>query len=620
MLGKVSPQAAARFPYYMAIPEHQRNDPVAMLKWKTYVRERCIHDLEFRANIDYMCSKDAAFFIATFAWLVEPRGSSVREIPFTPWPDQIDIIGWWDECFGKRSMANEKTRGIGASVVYTWYHIWKWRYSPKVSIAALSKDEDTLEAPTAQSMLGRFVWFLRKLPAWMQRDADGPFLVRDKKFRIYTNRKNGAAIQGFVSSGQKLRGNRFTVIWCDEFAFFPPHIQAEWMTAASGTTDSMLFVSTWNDFSDTFHHICHEDESSMLVVFSFWQNNVERAKGMYRMQYGSPVLIDTNYQHEDGYAFGEPDVIEQGLVRSPWVDSELSKPNTDTLKALRDLYGMAVCEQENNFFPRQVRDAVAASLQRPSMEGLIDTTGEKFNITPTFKGDIKVWGDVPNVDRGPYTMGCDLSQGVGKAFSAAVVLDAAGRQVVEYGTRELSEPDFAANCVAIARWLAGDNGDGYVKIDFESNGQQSKPFSGELLRLKYGNIASTAIKGRKKTVLGEIPTYLGTTNRDGGYNNLKEVSRAILAMQCTVRSGQISEEMRLFSKDPDKDNQPRFPRNNKLGHGDYTQALGVAWFRARSTVDVENDPDLESDGQLPKATIFEPRTKKLWSNRWRLTR
>lgn len=911
-LGKFSPQVPQRFQFYLQLPY---SDPVALLRWKHYVRRRCLTDLEFRAWVAQACEADFAFFIATFGWLMEPRGGAPRLLPFTPFKDQVDIAAWWAECiaagtlvltdhgpvpiedvqqhhriwdgvewvehggvifkgyretidwggvrltpdhkvlteagwnearvghrplqihlpgesiealqsmefdaralyesasplvsqvrrsrdlhlqtvgdiprvlggpviatatsrtepvydirncgcrrrfcvigsdgpvvvsncFGVRNMALVKSRGIGASWLLTWFHLHKWLFVPDVSVGALSMDEDTLESPSAQSMLGRFVWCHDRLPAWMRYTKNGPVLDREKKFRIYRNTNTGASLQGFVSTGQKLRGNRFTALWADEFAFYKPHIQDEWMTAASGTTDSILLCSTWNDFSDFFHHVCYEEESSMLVCSAFWHANEERHRGAYRMRYGTPTLVDKDYQHPDRYDFGRPDIVPEGLLRSPWVDAELSKPDSNALKHLRDIYGMEVCvagdtpvltdhgviridevlphyrvwdgddwvnhegllfkgvqptierlgihftpehkvlaqhgwikaseiaaefsrqtvrppdgyetaraerqpgvgasekvqkvydllncgpnhrftvidgngepllisncEQENSFFPRPVRDAVEASLSEPVCQGILSVSGGEVKISPTRASDIRIWYDVPNVDRGPYVMGCDLAQGVGQAYSAAVVLDAQGKQVLEYGTRDLKEPEFAANCVAIARWLAGDHGDGWVTIDFETNGQQSKPFSGELLRQNYGNIANSEISGRKKVNFGEVPTYLGSCNRDGGYSNLIELSRAILSMESVVKSSQVYAEMRLFSKDPDKNNQPRFPRMNKLGHGDFTQAFGIAWWRARTTAKPDNVVEGEDDG-LRMEVEFQSRRNKLWSSKW----
>jgi hypothetical protein len=377
----------------------------------------------------------------------------------------------------------------------------------------------------------------------------------------------------------------------------------------------MILVSTWNDFDGAFHRIIHEEESSLLKVSAFWQNNYERWQGAYRMIGGVPELIDKDYKHEIDYRFGQPDLVEEGMLRSPWVDAELSKPGINRLKMLRDIYGMSVCQQTNSFFGRESQVCAKDSCRTPGSQGMLDTTNGAVRIHPTLKSDIRIWNNVPVRDRGPYVMGCDLSHGMESAFSVASVLDKGGEQVLEYGTNCVNITQFAFNCVLLARWLAGQQGDGHVLIDYEANGALAKPFGAELQRMMYGNVHRSNIKFSSVPALGEVPTYMGTVNRDAGLNNFRELERAILSMELVVRSEQIVNDMRLTGKNED-DGKPSFPKGRREGHGDFLHAIGVSWWRSRSLASLENRADLEDCNQRKHAVAvgWEPRQK--WSDQW----
>jgi len=262
--------------------------------------------------------------------------------------------------------------------------------------------------------------------------------------------------------------------------------------------------------------------------------------------------------------------------------------------------------------------AATESGKEPETQGTLDTTTGKVKILPTLKSDIKLWAGVPKKYRGPYTLFCDLGQGVGAAFSVAEVVDSGGEQVLEYGTNTLDITAFAHNVVLLARWLAGDEGDGAVLIDFEGGGgQQAKPFAAELERMGYGNIHRSDVK-HVLTRVGEVSRYFGTCNRDGGMANFRELERAIMAMDCVVRSAQIPNEMRLFGRDQDT-GQPTYPIGRRDGHGDYMQALAGAWWRARTMSSPENRVQLEN---ATKRATSRPQadpwgvTRELWSNNW----
>lgn len=628
LLGEICPHARERFPYYFRLPvgsmrtvKDFRVSALDLLKWRRYVRHRCIRDLKFRAAVWEACRRDFLFFCVTFLWIFEPRPNP-RRVPFFPYPDQVSIASWILEIYGVRDGAINKTRGIGMSWLVIAFIFWMWMFERDTKIAVLTEDEKKLDTADSNSTLGKLQYLYDHLPTWAKFGKSGkPLLLRTKEDHFFLNTENDALVQGYVSTGTKLRQLRFTWLFADEFAFYPKHSQEEWMTASGGTVNARLFVSTWNSFDDMFHQIVHEQDTSMLKISAFWWNNIERWQGAYKMDAGLPVFVDKGYAHPPDYAFGEPGLLDDGQLRSPWVDGELLLPGADRLKTLRDLYGMTVAERTNSFFPGEIRIAVRETLRTPDREGILHLSNGRITIQPTKKSDLRLWSGVPDRYRGPYTCFCDLAQGVGQAYHVASFFDASGQQVCEYGINTIDLVTFGANVCALARWLGGPDGDAACLIDAEANGPYIKPFIGECLRQNYGNLWTSMIQDRKarrkKIQMGEIGNYYGTRNSDRGRANLLEMARAIMSMECVIRSERVADEIKHCGKDED-DGGPKFAKASaSRGHGDFVQAAAGAWWRLRSTVDLEARNDETTESSVEYVEPWKPQSR--WSSQYEST-
>lgn len=618
-LKEIDDRAREWFPYYFMLPH---DDPIAMLKWRIYCRRRCAHDVKFREAIWELGRRDAAFWIETFVWIFEPRPNP-RRLPFHLYHDQVSVLAWILETYGVRDAAVTKTRGIGLSWLVAAVIKHKWYYEPGAKIAVLTRDEDILDSNDSNSTIGKLQYIYDNMPTWAKFTRTGkPLLKRAITTHFYQNMENDTLVQGFVSTSTKLNQLRFTWLFADEFAYYDRTDQTQWMTSSAGTVNSRLFVSTWNDFDDMFHHIIHEEESSLLKISAFWWDCYERWKGAYYMENGVPILVDKEYRHPPDYPFGEPGIIDDGMLRSPWVDYELSRPGVDRIKTLRDLYGMSVCERTNSFFSGEVRKAIAATVQPPSRQGRLHNNGGKLELEPTTKSDLRLWQNVPDTDRGPYTMYCDLGGGANLAYSVASVFDKTGEQVAEYGVNDVDITTFANNVCALARWLAGDEGDGWVLIDHDAIGPLSKPFCTELERLSYGNIWASKIVEQKtrnrKIRAGETPDYYGTCNRDGGLANFRELSRAVMAMDAIVRSQHVADDINRCSRDPDT-GKPKFAKPTaQKGHGDYAQAAAGVWWRMRQLVDLESRGGEASETMVKskETAPWDSEDRGLWSDQY----
>lgn len=388
------------------------------------------------------------------------------------------------------------------------------------------------------------------------------------------------------------------------------------IVAADGT-----LTIVHNSFGDMFHHIMHEDESSMLRVFSYWQNNLERWKGAYYIQNGRVVFVDKHYQHPPDYAFGEPDLIPEGTLRSPWVDGELLEPGVDPYKTLRDIYGPEVCERDAAFFKPEFRRALESSKEDPDTQGNINTMKPVLELIPTRKSDVKMWGS-PSEWQEPLQAGFDLAFGKGANYSVMEIIDGRGHQVLEYCTNRVALKDFAQDAVKIAKWIASET-DLITQFDFESNGPGAEDFWSELERLKYRSVHKTvrAAGTKKKKRYGVFdPHYYGTHNSDANHANFTELERAVLSMSLVVKSEGVWAESKLFGID--EKGKPEFPRMNKIGHGDRMAALGIAWNRIKDRVTASRREAAQNPRAFEIPThhgepvlSFDGYANKLWSTR-----
>lgn len=588
-------------PFYNLLPK----DPVACLKWKLYVRKRCVHDTEFREAIWEACRQDPAFFGVTFCWIFEPRPP--RQLPLTWWMDQVDVLAWFKECLETdRDAAVEKTRGIGMSWTLAVFTLWVWLFHPEAKIGLMSKDETVIDGPDSNFLLGKIVYMIEHLPAWARFDHRGrPILKRNTTTHILENLFNKATIQGFPPVESKIRGLRFTFFAYDEFAFFPRDAQ-EALNTSVHTAPCRLFISTWKGRNNVFHKIIREEKSTLLRIQTYWWNNPERWVGCYTTEANRLKIIDHEYQYEADYPF-----VLDGLMRSPWVDFELSRAGGNDLQsAMEELYGLSA-ESGRKWFRETTIELARTMVEGPQRSGTLERVLNRYLFHPSPDGALHLWDDVGDGKGGPFVAASDLGYGVGAALSTLEVVSLATRcQVMEFATNKMDPVTFAQFVFDVLEWLNGSKGDGHTMFTFENNAAVGTTFCNELVRLGYGNIQRYQYKTK---VQRNESMYYGVKNNDGGAALLAEMERAIRDGAFTPRSPDMVDEMERFERD--EKNKPECV-NGPNGHGDRTMGLAMAWDLARTRIEAT-------------AAQFKPESKwselenlrdikKSWRDSWKL--
>lgn len=588
-----------KLPFYNDLPDNYAD----LLKLRLYIRERAMDDLEFRNKIIDIVSEDVCAFANLLVYVFEPRPpAGPKSIPLMLWPDQADVLTWFDECFGRRDAVCEKSRGIGMSwtIIVLFYHKWRFMHGCKLGIC--TKDESTLDGPDANFLLGKFQFIHDNMPAWLRVDSFGnDIMKRTIQDHTIVNTIMDSTITGYAPTDMKPRSLRFTAFAHDEHALYPRNSQ-EAHASVSGTTNSIFFISTWHSHDDAFDALTTDTKSGRLRIRTYWWNNPDRWQGAYTTEAGRLKLVDKDYIHPPNYPF-ELD----GLLRSPWVDFEIRRASIDKDAILRDLYGRQA-EGTRKFFRIAAVQIVKTTANRmPLRQG--DFQDGKFR--DNVDGIIKIFGEVGDGVGGPFAAGSDLSFGRGQSFSSLEVIDlSTGKQVLDAASNEYNPVEWAQFVFEVVNWLNGDKGDGHTYVSFENNGDQATSYVNELLRLGYGNIEINPklTKVRKN----DQANYYGVHNKDGGRAQLLELERAVIDGTLVIQSPWCKEEFDIFDKDDD--GKPKYP-NNAIGHGDRLQGLGVAWHVARKRLVIPVVKVNPNTTFIPMELRDENKSRR-WSEGW----
>ena len=595
-------EEAQALPFYPLLPK----DRVGLLKARIYMRERCIHDLEYRDQITQMCAADCAFFIQVFGWFHETRAirEQIGKFPVILYEDQVDIIAWFMAAVGKTDIVLEKTRGIGLSYLLCCVFLWLWLFrGESIDLALVSKDESSLDMPRRPStLMGKLDLLFENLPYWLQRDASGKTICdRTLKNHKFLNTQNGNVISGYVPTSDKLRSGRFYAIGIDEGAFLDNDDQ-RFLAATQETTLSRLWISTHNGTATLFYRLTRDTRSDLLRISTFWWNNPYCSAGLYKVVKGRVELLDkayvwpVNYEHSFEHA---------GMVRSPWVDRAFRRPGANPTMLFEELYGVAALEHRK-LFRADVLAIAESTCQRPLLRGYVDEEGE---FEDDLEGKWWLWRSLDTMT-GTYAIGADPAIGTaGGAYAGVVAVDMkTGETVLSARLPEMPPVQFARLVVGACKLLAGSRGLGYCKLNYESTGI-GVSFANEIARLRYPAVYSAD---------GNKP---GVHNRDKGESWLIEFGRAIRDGDVVVRDDRIVDEAANFEYDTAKF---KLCYASTDGHGDLALAAAIAWMVAkdrRSAFVRSQKHEYNEDGVGPE---FEDRVKErkrhshLWSSQYRL--
>jgi len=179
------------------------------------------------------CSQDPVYFITNFIQIVNIDKGLV---PFELYPFQADLVEMVDD---NRFVICKMPRQSGKTTTIAAIILWYVMFNENYNVAILAH-----KASQSREILGRIQLAYEHLPRWLQIGIE-----EWNKGSIVL--ENGSKISAASTSSSAVRGGSYNLIYLDEFAFVPSHIQEEFFasvypTISSGQSSKVLITSTPN--------------------------------------------------------------------------------------------------------------------------------------------------------------------------------------------------------------------------------------------------------------------------------------------------------------------------------------------------------------------------------------
>jgi hypothetical protein len=344
------------------------------------------------------------------------------------------------------------------------------------------------------------------------------------------------------------------------------------------------------------------DEDSRLVrISTWWQDNPARAAGMYTIKNGQVVIQDTDYEYPLDYPFCHD---TPGLARSPWVDGEFKKPGIDRQRLMQEIYGTAAIDTKKLFQPHVISNA----RHQECAPNRICRLSSHGDFRDDADGEWRFYQDEAVPFTGLYYVGVDPAVGGVDAANAGIVaLDArTGELAVVAALPNCNCVELAEYVEALCKLLCGPRGASYAQVIPESQGIGGV-FIQQLRRRRWPNIYKDGIK-------------YGKGNTDRGEKVLVELGRAVQDGDIVLQDKLVVDDLECFEYNSKVD----LVFTGPVGHGDVGQACALAWWgartRRRAIMEIDNPPIHETEFLIEQEPGYHAHNKRRnWSDRFALT-
>lgn len=552
-----------------------------------------------------LCGADVLFWVRAFVWQVNPNPlTPIADAgPFVPWGEQEKMLRWvLEKIDRRRDGVCEKSRDLGASWLFLLAFDWRARFRANQHFLVLSRDEDSVDDGTPDSIFGKLAYLAGHVPAWV---SPAP-AKRSLRWRYAAT---GSWVVGRASTGSAGVGGRATAILFDEYSRFGGGKKAAAGDALRATADvsrCRLFNSTHTEVDTAFHRLTQREDLSKFVLH--WTHHEEKRRGLYSVdpetkavevldkEFRGTVELEEGKFHRfpeeypfvtDGRPFGGP---FPGL-RSPWYDAECLR-RADSRAISMDL-DIDVKGATRQFFDAQaLQNRVVYDCKEPYWQGdaVIDhSEGELADLVPNETGPLSLWLTLDVKNRPPadrYAFGIDVAWGQGGTPSCLSIFSATtGQQVGEYANPWIEPAAFGALAVALARWFRSAEGGGAYLI-WETSGPGAS-FRKKVLDLGYGHIYYRVDEKKVPPERSANPGWYSSPQTKAFL--LSQFSAAVNSGACQIRSRACLEDCKSFKHDGrggvehPREKNVDDPSGAREGHADRGMSAALGWKGCQET-------------------------------------
>jgi len=277
----------------------QLPDCPATLQGRILLDAAAQRDAQLRSAIMKRSRESVEWWIDYWVDTYDPfeiRGEKTK--PLLLYPFQRDLVASLLQHYNAPSdLLIEKTRRMGATWVIDAFITYKYLFEPNSTFLLGSWTEDEVDDGTINSLFGKIDFILRRLPGWMLPVGFDFEKHRKKLLLIHPDPNNLCSIRGKASVGNFGRAGRYSMVFIDEGASFPP-LRDAW-TATAETAQCRVIASTPKG-KNTFYDIRN---SGIDVLSLHWSIHPERDQQWYeeeKKRYLDEVEIaqelDINYE------------------------------------------------------------------------------------------------------------------------------------------------------------------------------------------------------------------------------------------------------------------------------------------------------------------------------------
>lgn len=185
------------------------------------------------------CAKDPAYFARNYVMIKHAKRGKIK---FNLYPYQEEMLKMYQENRYNIILSARQTGKTETTCAFLlWFAIF---HSDKTILVVSNK------ASNAKEMIGKIQYAYEELPEWLKPGIDDASW--NKHECAFDNKSRILAQATSTDSG---RGLAISLLYCDEFAFVRPHIQAEFWDSVSPTLStggSCIISSTPNGDSNLF--------------------------------------------------------------------------------------------------------------------------------------------------------------------------------------------------------------------------------------------------------------------------------------------------------------------------------------------------------------------------------
>ena len=375
-------------------------------------------------------------------------------IPFKPFEFQKRMI---DAYHNNRFTICKVGRQSGKSTITIAYLLWYVLFNDNKNVALLANKLDT-----ARELMNRIQRAYEILPFWLQQG------VKEWN-KLSISIENGSRIQASATSSSSVRGQSFSFIFMDEFAFLEPNkaedfFRSTWPTISSGKTTKVVAVSTPN---------------GMNSFYRLWKGAEEAQTILGKVENGEELSDNEKEKYL------QKQISEWFPVEVHWTEV----PGRDEEWKQREIANFGSVERFNTEYGCEFLGSTSTLIDGSVLFGLKPV--EPINSV----GFCNIY-EMP-IDDHVYVCTVDTSRGKGfdcSAFSIFDVTEFPYKQVAAYKSDEIQPEEYHLEILRIAN--AYNNA--YVLIELNDVGAQVAAYL--KMDIGYENVISTMTKANKQMI------------------------------------------------------------------------------------------------------------------------